>query len=580
MGKLKRILAFVCMVGIVLTEMNISADTKAVNDLGWSDWSLTCPSLPAGYKMETRTVYRYRDKEFMSSTNSYMSGWELSSSTECWGEWSDWQDEEISESDDHEVATRDLYRYREKETTSSSSSVLYGWTQYDSVSSWGSWSDWQDSAVNGSSTRKVETRLVETQGAYTQYRYARWNNENNTYWHFCNVLAAAQRGGTWHVAYTPWMNSPISGENNHSRCSCPNNHYNMDVNSNQRKYRYNGSNWYWQETQTVPAQYKTQYRYADASTNYYYYKWSDWSDWDTVSYSESATREVETKQQYREREKDMMYDYYRWGVWSQYSVESPVQLENREVESAVQYRWINTVITPTATTSAPAYVIQSPATQNINNHTSKFTTAAATTAVTNTTKSSYNVKTINVKKKKKKVSEKIKSKKKKITLKKGDIISGKSGEYEVKKASEKEVEYNGNLPKKRSKLEVPDQIVYGGKTYKVTSIASGAFYKDSSLKEVTIGKNIKVIGDYAFQGCMNLETVFIGSDVTVIGNKAFYQCNALKKVTIISKKIKRVGKNAFIKTAKTTKRDKDKNSDFNIPIKKARKYQKLFRGKI
>lgn len=574
MKKLKRMLAFLCVAGIVLTEMNISVDTKAVSDIGWSDWSMACPSLPAGYKVETRAVYRYRDKEFTNSANSYMNGWEQYSSTESWGVWSDWQDEEINESDDREVATRYLYRYREKETTSSSSSSLYGWTQYDSVSTWGSWSDWQDNAVNGSSTRKVETRSVQTQGAYTQYRYARWNNENNTYWHFCNVLATSQRGGTWHIAYTPWLNSPISGENNHSRCSCPNNHYNMDVNSNQRKYNYNGTNWYWQETQTIPAQYKTQYRYADSSTNYYYYKWSDWSDWSTAFYSENENREVETKKQYCKREKEYIYYYYRWGMWSEYSVDCPVQLQNREIESAVQYRWMYTGVTPTV----PTYTTQAPTTQVISSNVNKFTTS--TTAATNTASTNYNVKTINVKKSKKKVSEKIKTKKKKITLKKGDVISGKSGEYEVKNASKNEVEYNGNLPKKRSKLVVPDQIVYGGKTYKVTSIASGAFYRDSSLKEVAIGKNTKVIGDYAFQGCTNLKTVFIGSDVTVIGNKAFYQCNKLNNVTIISKKIKRVGKYAFIKTIKASKRNKKPNSNFNIPKKKARKYQKLFRGKI
>ncbi len=96
MKKLKRMLAFLCVAGIVLTEMNISVDTKAVSDIGWSDWSMACPSLPAGYKVETRAVYRYRDKEFTNSANSYMNGWEQYSSTESWGVWSDWQDEEIT----------------------------------------------------------------------------------------------------------------------------------------------------------------------------------------------------------------------------------------------------------------------------------------------------------------------------------------------------------------------------------------------------------------------------------------------------------------------------------------------------
>ena len=53
-----------------------------------------------------------------------------------------------------------------------------------------------------------------------------------------------------------------------------------------------------------------------------------------------------------------------------------------------------------------------------------------------------------------------------------------------------------------------------------------------SLKKVVIGKDVKRIGEGAFQGCRNLEQVLIPEGVTSIGDYAFSYCDSLASITI------------------------------------------------
>ena len=93
-------------------------------------------------------------------------------------------------------------------------------------------------------------------------------------------------------------------------------------------------------------------------------------------------------------------------------------------------------------------------------------------------------------------------------------------------------------------FEVRDTIKVNGKTYKVTAVASKAFYKNKKLTEVTIGKNVKTIGKYAFASCTKLTSAALGSGLKTISDKAFYKCTALTKITIPSK-VTEIGKSAF-----------------------------------
>lgn len=68
----------------------------------------------------------------------------------------------------------------------------------------------------------------------------------------------------------------------------------------------------------------------------------------------------------------------------------------------------------------------------------------------------------------------------------------------------KTAEYIKSTKKNPKTVTIPATIKINGTSYKVTSIGKKAFTKKTSLKKVTIGKNIKKIGRKAFYKCKNL----------------------------------------------------------------------------
>ncbi len=119
------------------------------------------------------------------------------------------------------------------------------------------------------------------------------------------------------------------------------------------------------------------------------------------------------------------------------------------------------------------------------------------------------------------------------------------------------VEYKASTNSKATSVKIPDTVKIGDVTYKVTSIKAKAFRKNSKIKKVTIGKNVKTIGTSAFEGCKKLTTVKFGSSVTTVGKKAFKNCPNLKTVKL-SKKVKTIGDEAFRGCKKLTSITLDK----------------------
>ena len=74
--------------------------------------------------------------------------------------------------------------------------------------------------------------------------------------------------------------------------------------------------------------------------------------------------------------------------------------------------------------------------------------------------------------------------------------------------------------------------------YAVTAIADGAnatkgvFANDTTIKSVSLGSNLKEIGNYAFYGCAGITEITIPASVTRIGNYAFFGCTGLTEITI------------------------------------------------
>lgn len=61
----------------------------------------------------------------------------------------------------------------------------------------------------------------------------------------------------------------------------------------------------------------------------------------------------------------------------------------------------------------------------------------------------------------------------------------------------------------------------------------------------TIPDGVKIIDDYAFQGCVRLETIEIPNSVETIGAYAFYNCFELKELTTTSANVTTIGEAAF-----------------------------------
>ena len=125
----------------------------------------------------------------------------------------------------------------------------------------------------------------------------------------------------------------------------------------------------------------------------------------------------------------------------------------------------------------------------------------------------------------------------------GSSVNVKGIEYTASVGKQRTVKVTSGK-KASGKVSIPDKITFAGKDYKVPGIADNAFAKNKNVKNVTLGKNIKTIGQ-----------------------KAFFKCKSLNQVTIQSTVLKKVGSKAFYGNAKTLK--------VKTPKGKQEKYRKL-----
>ena len=108
--------------------------------------------------------------------------------------------------------------------------------------------------------------------------------------------------------------------------------------------------------------------------------------------------------------------------------------------------------------------------------------------------------------------------------------------YTVKKKKATITRYVGSA----TEVTIPSTL--GG--YPVIAIGKDAFEDNYSIKEVTIGNNVKTIGYAAFENCRNLVTVKITGNVETIDQYAFSYCDDLETISI-PKSIKTIGCDAF-----------------------------------
>ena len=122
-------------------------------------------------------------------------------------------------------------------------------------------------------------------------------------------------------------------------------------------------------------------------------------------------------------------------------------------------------------------------------------------------------------------------------------------EYSLKSDNTLVVSASNNAKwKNKKEIIIADAEVAGGEMYPITEIEADALKGLKKLKKVTIGSNVTTIGKNAFKNCKNLKTI-----------------------TIESKKLKKMGNNAW--------KGIHKKAVFTCPAKKLKAYKKLLKAK-
>ena len=290
----------------------------------WSEWGDSLPSgvSQAGYHVEQKILYSYRDKSVTESSDSTLvnQGYTLEATTpvySSYGAWSDWTETAQTGSDLVKVEKQTRYSYRDKVATQS----YY----------WGDWSEWQNDPVEGSGTREVETQ--EIPATYkTQYHYSRfteysggggWNAPTPGWWggHHCQ-----------YAQETDWVDSAYAYKETQ---------YYADGTSFTLYSAPAGGTWYNEATrqaEKTPAY--LQYRYRDQKTTTTE-SWGNWTGYSENAVNSSDTREVRTKDFYRSASRTLSYTYTysKWGGWTEYSENVVSGSGTREVRTKTQYRY-------------------------------------------------------------------------------------------------------------------------------------------------------------------------------------------------------------------------------------------------
>lgn len=148
---------------------------------------------------------------------------------------------------------------------------------------------------------------------------------------------------------------------------------------------------------------------------------------------------------------------------------------------------------------------------------------------------------------------------------------------------------------KNVSVRVPDTVKVNGITCKVTGISANAFKNNTYIRNITIGKNVTVIGVNTFYGCRNLNKVSGGNGIVKISDRAvncgnlssivipetvrsigvqtFYNCKNLRSITVKTSALssKTVGTRAFTETYN--------KPNVKVPAKQMTAYKKLLQSK-
>jgi hypothetical protein len=119
------------------------------------------------------------------------------------------------------------------------------------------------------------------------------------------------------------------------------------------------------------------------------------------------------------------------------------------------------------------------------------------------------------------------------TLKVGDTVTKGGVVYKVTNVAKKTAAAVKGKNAKAKSVKIADTVTINGVSCKVTQINAKAFKNYTSLKKVTIGKNVTTIGKQSFYNCKKLAKVtFKGTAVKSIKSGAFKKTSDKLKITL------------------------------------------------
>lgn len=222
--------------------------------------------------------------------------------------WSDWSTEEPPK-DAYEVETRTEYRYKTKTTTTSYETSMSGWTQDGSqwvqtgsgiihyVSSWPSSfhkGNWIYSNYNNTPPTAYENA--------TQKRTVSTWNAGYVYWHWCRGDNAGTINRMISYNYTSTFYSF------HAFIAGSALGYNSSADAFQCSYRDICNSTYWWNSANPNSIPLNASEYKDYRKLFNYYKWSEFSDWNSTAKIADTNTVVETRTVYRYRTNEMLQE--------------------------------------------------------------------------------------------------------------------------------------------------------------------------------------------------------------------------------------------------------------------------------
>ncbi len=93
-------------------------------------------------------------------------------------------------------------------------------------------------------------------------------------------------------------------------------------------------------------------------------------------------------------------------------------------------------------------------------------------------------------------------------------------------------------------LEIPEEVVYEGESYRVVGIGDYAFYDCAGLEQISIPEGVLSIGTRAFYRCEALSEIDLPETLEEIGAAAFFRCRSFTSLYIPAS-VKIIGANAF-----------------------------------